>query len=138
MNAVTYETLVANIAHVAVEGTSVRVTWTCPATGRAMGESTATMSPDATVGGRVRASVKRSIAGEIINSSARFLASLLPGAAGRVLNNAVYTAAADINAKATSGVDYSEATRRAAIVGAFESVRPNFVWDEPKQRFVAR
>ena len=137
MDPITYDTLVANIARVDVDGATVRVRWICPASGRAMGESTSYMAADDSVTGRVRASVKRSVASEVIYGAARLLGSILPGAAGRVLNNAVYTAAADINTKATRGVDYSEANRRAAIVTAFEEVRPAFKWDASSGRFVA-
>ena len=138
MDPIEYERLVANIAHVDVKGAAVHVAWKCPATGRAVGQSTANMIADASVSGRVRASVKRSIASEIIHGAARVLAGVLPGAAGRIFNNAVYTAAADINTKATAGSDYTEASRRAAIVAAFESVKTQFIWDEPHRRFIAR
>ena len=84
------------------------------------------------------ASVKRSVASEVVYGAARFVASLLGGAAGRVVSNAAYTAAGDINSRATAGVDYTEASRQAAIVTAFETVKPSFVWDEPQRRFVAR
>ena len=47
-------------------------------------------------------------------------------------------AANDINSRATSGVDYTEASRQAAIVAAFEAVRPSFAWDEARRQFVAR
>ena len=133
-----YESLVANIVQVEVEGAVVRVHWKCPKTGRAVGPSTANMLADATVAGRVRASVKRSIASEIIYGSARFLAGMVGGAVGRIVNNAVYTAANDLNTKATSGSEYTETSRRAAIVAAFESVRHEFVWDDQSQRFVTK
>jgi GT2 family glycosyltransferase len=60
------------------------------------------------------------------------------GAAGRVVNDAVYTAASDINTKATSGSDFTEASRRAAIVAAFDAVKDQFAWDESNRRYVAR
>jgi hypothetical protein len=138
MSTVEYERLGPNIGQVRVDGSAVHVSWKCPATGRLVGESTASMLADGSVTGRVRASVKRSIASEIIYGGARFLSGVLGGAVGRVLNNAVYTAAADINTKATQGVDYTEDSRRAAIVAAFDSVKDSFVWDESSQRFVAR
>lgn len=138
MDLIQYDRLVANIANVDVSGAVVRVDWKCPATGRAVAQSTANMTADASMSGRVRGSVKRSIASEIIYGAARFLAGVLPGAAGRILNNAVYTAANDINAKATAGADYTEASRRAAIVAAFDAVKNEFIWDEPHQRFVGR
>ena len=138
MEPVPYEAIVPNIARVDVDGAQVRVSWKCPATGRDLGQSTANMSADPSVVGRVQASVKRSIASEIIYGAARVVAGLLGGMAGRVVSNAAYTAAADINAKATAGSDYTEASRKAAIVTAFESVKPSFVWDEKRQRFVAR
>jgi hypothetical protein len=138
MNPVPYETIAPNIAKVDVNGALVRVTWTCPSTGRQVGESTATMSADPSVAARVQASVQRSIASEVIYGAARLVSGLLGGAAGRVVSNAAYTAAGDINSRVTAGSDYTEDSRKAAIVTAFEAVRPSFVWDEQRQRFVAR
>lgn len=138
MEPVEYETLAANVASVTVDGATVRVNWKCPATGRAVGESTASMQADASVAGRVGASVKRSIASELIYGAARFVTGFLGGAAGRVVGNAVYTAANDINTRATAGSDYTEATRRAAIVAAFESVKDQFAWDDARRRYVAK
>ena len=138
MEPVSYETLAVNVASVAVDGGTVRVSWKCPATGRVVGESTAALQADASVSGRVQASVKRSIVYEIIYGAARFLTGRLGGAAGRVVNDAVYTAASNINTRATAGSDYTEASRRAAIATAFESVKSQFNWDEPNQRYVAK
>lgn len=138
MNPIGYDMILANIAKVDVNGAQVEVTWTCPATGRLVGQSTATMSADPSVAGRVLASVKRSVASEVVYGAARLVTSLLGGAAGRVLSNAAYTAANDINSRATAGVDYSEASRQSAIVMAFESMKPSFNWDEQRRQFVAR
>jgi hypothetical protein len=138
MNPVVYEMILANIDKVDVNGAQVQVTWKCPATGKVIGQSAATMSADASMSARVVASVKRSVASEVVYGAARLVASLLGGAAGRVVSNAAYTAANDINSRATAGVDYSEASRRVAIVTAFESVKPSFNWDEPRRQFVAR
>jgi hypothetical protein len=66
------------------------------------------------------------------------ISSLIGGAAGRVISNATYTAAADINTRATSGVDYTEASRQAAIVVAFDAVKSSFTWDDARRQFVAR
>ena len=138
MTPIGYDAIVPNIANVDVNGAVVQVRWKCPATGRDLGESTATMAADPSVTARVQASVKRSIASEIIYGAARIVAGLLGGAAGRVVSNAAYTAANDINTRMTSGVDYTEASRQAAIVTAFEMVKPSVVWDEERQRFVAK
>lgn len=138
MNPVGYDTILANVAKVDVNGAQVDVTWKCPVTGKVVGQSNASMSADPSVTGRVLASVKRSVASELVYGAARFVASLLGGAAGRVVSNAAYTAAGDINSRVTAGVDYSEASRQAAIVAAFEQVRPSFDWDEQRRQFVAR
>ena len=135
---VAYDTIVPNIAYSNVDGAVVQVTWKCPVTGREVGQSTATMSADPSVASRVQASVKRSIASEIIYGAARMVAGLLGGAAGRVVSNAAYTAAADINTRVTATVDYTEASRRAAVATAFETVKGSFVWDDAQQRFLAR
>src|SRR5215510_9068345 len=118
MNTVAYDTIAPNIAQVAVDGATVRVTWKCPATGREMGQSTASMSSDPSIAGRVQASVQRSIASEVIYGAARLVSGLLGGVAGRVVGNAAYTAAGEVNQRATAGADYTEATRQAAIVTA--------------------
>ncbi len=138
MNPIQYDAIAPNIAQVDVNGALVRVSWKCPLTGRDVGQSTANMTADPSVAGRVQASVQRSIASEVIYGAARLVAGLLGGAVGRVVGNAAYTAASDINSKLTAGSDYTEASRKAAIVTAFESVKPSFVWDEQRQRFVAR
>lgn len=138
MNPVGYDVILVNIAKVDVIGAQVDVTWKCPVTGQVVGQSSGTMPADPSMSGRVLASVKRSVASEVVYGAARFVANLLGGAAGRVVSNAAYTAAGDINARATAGVDYSEDSRQAAIVMAFESVEPSFNWDEPRRQFVAR
>ena len=137
MNPISYDSIAPNIARVSVDGAQVQVSWKCPVTGRAIGTSTAAMTADPSLTSRVGASVKRSIASEVIYGATRLVSSLFGGAAGRVVSNAAYTVAADINASATSGVDYSEASRRAAIVAAFEAVRSSFAWDEARHQFVA-
>jgi len=133
-----YETVAANVAQVDVDGATVRVSWKCPATGRIVGESTASMQADASVTGRVRANVRRNIVSEVIFGAARFLAGRIGGAAGRVVNDAVYTAASDLDYKASAGSEYTEASRRAAVVVAFETVKDQFAWDPPTQRYIAR
>jgi hypothetical protein len=137
MNPIRYEVIAPNIARVDVAGPQVQVTWKDPFTGREVGQSTGYMAPDQSLGSRVQASVKRNIVYEIVYGIARFIASRLGGTAGRIVSNATYTAAGDINYKATAGVDYTEASRQAAIVAAFEAVRSSFTWDEQGQRFVA-
>ena len=138
MDPVGYDTILANVAKVDVNDAQVQVTWKCPVTGQVVGESTATMSADPSVTGRVFASVKRSVASEVVYGAARIVANLLGGVAGRVVSNAAYTAAGDINSRVTAGVDYTEDSRRAAIVTAFETMKPSFVWNEQRRQFVAR
>jgi hypothetical protein len=138
MTAVSYDSIAPNVAEVTVSGAQVQVSWKCPASGRQVGVSTATMSIDPSLASRVGANVKRSIASELIYGAARLVSSLVGGAAGRVISNAAYTAAGEVNARATSGVDYSESSRQAAIVAAFESVKPCFAWDNERRQFVAQ
>ena len=138
MDSVGYDTILPNVAKVDVNGNQVQVTWKCPVTGQVVGESTATMTADASVTGRVFASVKRTVASEVIFGVARFVSSLVGGAAGRVVSNAAYTAAGDINSRATEGVDYTEDSRDAAVLAAFETMKPAFIWDEQRRQFVAR
>jgi hypothetical protein len=138
MSPITYEVIADNVAEAKVNGGQVLVTWRCPATGRVVGTSTAGMSADNSLGHRVGASLKRSIASELIYGLARTISALLGGAAGRVISNATYTAAGDINARVTANADYSEDSRRAAVVAAFESVKGSFDWDEKRRQFVAK
>jgi len=138
MPTISYNSISANVAEATVDGATVNVRWRCPATGKMVGTSSGTMAADDSLGARVGANVKRTVASEAIYGAARFLSGFLGGAAGRVVSNAVYTAAGDINTKATDGVDYTEASRQAAVVAAFESVQSSFVWDEARRQFVAR
>jgi hypothetical protein len=137
VSAISYDSIVHNIDQVSVDGNVVNVSWKCPASGRIIGSSTATMAPDQSISTRVGASVKRSIASEIIYGAARIVSGLIGGAAGRVVSNAVYTAANDINTRAVASVDYSEASRRDAIVLAFEGVKSSFEWNDKRRQFVA-
>ena len=137
MSAITYDSIVANIEQVSVDGAVVNVSWKCPVSGRLIGSSTATMTADQSITSRMGASVQRSIASEMIHGAARIVSGLIGGAAGRVISNAVYTAAGDINARAVAGADYSEASRREAIVLAFEAVKSSFEWNDRRRQFVA-
>lgn len=137
MSPISYDSIRPNIEQVSVTGAEVQVTWKCPSTGRTVATSSGWMSADASLGNRVGASVKRSIAYEVIYGVARLISNLVGGAAGRVLSNATYTAAADLNNRATSGVDYTEASRQAAILVAFDAVKSSFTWDESRNQFVA-
>jgi hypothetical protein len=138
MDPVRYETIEPNIARIDVDGAQVRVVWKCPASGREVGQSSAWMAADPSIAARVQASLKRSVAQELIYGAARWVAGMLGGAAGRVVGNAVYTAAGELNTRATADVDYTPASREAAIVAAFASVQADFVWDGERSRFVAR
>jgi hypothetical protein len=137
MSAITYDSIVDNIEQVSVDGAVVNVSWKCPASGRLIGSSTATMTADQSITTRMGASVKRSIASEVIYGAARIVSGLIGGAAGRVISNAVYTAANDINTRAVANVDYSEASRREAIVLAFDTVKSSFEWNDKRRQFVA-
>lgn len=138
MSPISYDAIAPNIAHVSADGAQLEVSWKCPVTGHVVGTSTGTMSADPSLTSRIGASVKRSVASEVIYGAARLISGLLGGAAGRVVSSAAYTAAADLNSRATSDVDYTEASRQAAIVRAFESVKSSFAWDEARRQFVAR
>jgi hypothetical protein len=137
MSAIPYDSIVDNIDRVSVDGAVVTISWKCPASGRLVGTSTATMTTDQSLTSRMGASVQRSVANEMIYGAARLLSGFIGGAAGRVISNAVYTAAGDINARAVAGADYSEASRREAIAVAFEAVKSSFEWNESRRQFVA-
>jgi hypothetical protein len=138
MDPIRYEAIAQNVGRVEVEGNEVRVVWRCAATGREVGRSSAWMAADPSLGARVGANVKRTIASELIYGAARMLSGVLGGVVGRVVSGAAYTAATDINQKLTADVDYTDASRQAAVVAAFESVKEAFVWDAEGGRFIAR
>jgi hypothetical protein len=138
MTSIDYGAIEPNVANVQVDGYTVRVTWKCPQTGRMMGESSAVMSVDDSVGGRFSANVKRNIVSEVGSSAARFVGNLLGGAAGRVLRNAAYSASSDLQSKATQNLGYTEASKRAAIASAFQSVEGYFAWNDERRQFEAR
>jgi len=133
-----YGTIEQNVARVDVQGSQVRVSWKDPLTGAAMGESSATMSTDQSMGGRVQASVKRSLVNEVASGAMRFVGGLLGGSAGRVVRDAAYTASSDIQSRALADVGYTDATKREAVVRAFAAVQSFFVWDERSGRFVGK
>jgi hypothetical protein len=138
MQPISYDAVAPNIADVRVSGATVTVTWKDAQTGRQVGESSATMSADDSMAGRVKSSMKRSIVSEVTTGAARFLGNLLGGAAGRVVNNVAWTTASDVRSRADASLEYTEASRRAAIVAAFASVEPSFSWNEQAGRFEAR
>jgi hypothetical protein len=138
MSQIEYDTIAQNIANVQVDGSNVRVTWRDPDTGRVVGESAANMSADYSMGGKVQSSIKRSIVSEVSSSAARFLGGLLGGSAGRVVRDAAHTVSSDVQSRASSAAQYTEASKRAAIVNAFASVQSNFTWNHERQRFEAR
>lgn len=135
---VTYERIAASIAAVTVHGAEVRVHWKNPLTGAPMGESAAMMSVDTSLAARVRAQAKRSVVQEIAAAVMRALSAALGGSAGRIVRDMAYTASHDLQARALAGVNYTESTRREAVVRAFAAVQDRFAWDAPSRRFIAR
>lgn len=139
---VTYERIAGAIAAVTVHGAQVHVHWKNPLTGAPMGESTATMAADASLGARLQAQARRSVVQEVLGAVVRAViaavGSVVGGGAGRVVRDVAYTASHDLQARALGGVAYTDASRREAVVRAFASVRPGFTWDERAGRFVAR
>lgn len=144
--AVTYERIAGAIAAVTVRGAQVRVHWKDPLTGTPMGESTASMASDPSLGARLRAQARRSVVQEIVGALLRAvlavvgsaLGGAVGGGAGRVVRDVAHTAAHDVQARALAGVTYTDASRRDAVVRAFAEVREGFTWEERAGRFVAR
>ncbi len=135
---VTYERIAASIAAVTVHGADVRVHWKNPLTGAPMGESSALMSVDMSLAARVKAQAKRSVVQEIAAAFMRALSGALGGSAGRIVRDMAYTASHDLQSRALAGVNYTESTRREAVVRAFAAVQERFTWDASSRRFVAR
>lgn len=135
---VTYERIAASIAAVTVHGAQVRVHWKNPLTGAPMGESSAMMSVDTSLAARVKAQAKRSVVQELAAAFMRALSGALGGGAGRIVRDMAYTASHDLQSRALAGVNYTESTRRDAVVRAFAAVQERFTWDPSSRRFIAR
>lgn len=135
---VTYERIAASIAAVTVHGAQVRVHWKNPLTGAPMGESSAMMTMDTSLAARVKAQAKRSVVQEIAAAFMRALSGALGGSAGRIVRDVAYTASHDLQSRALAGVNYTESTRREAVVRAFAAVQERFTWDASSRRFIAR
>lgn len=135
---VTYERIAASIAAVTVHGAEVRVHWKNPLTGAPMGESSAMMSVDTSLAARVKAQAKRSVVQEIAAAFMRALTGALGGSAGRIVRDMAYTASHDLQTRALAGVNYTESTRREAVVRAFAAVQDRFTWEASSRRFVVR
>jgi hypothetical protein len=139
---VTYERIAASIAAVTVHGAEVRVHWKNPLTGAPMGESSAMMSVDTSLAARVKGQAKRSVVQEIAAAFMRALSGTLGGAlggsAGRIVRDMAYTASHDLQTRVLAGVNYTESTRREAVVRAFAAVQDRFTWDASSRRFIVR
>lgn len=135
---VTYERIAASIAAVTVHGAQVRVHWKNPLTGAPMGESSALMTVDTSLAARVKAQAKRSVVQEIAAAFMRAVSGALGGSAGRIVRDMAYTASHDLQSRALAGVNYTESTRREAVVRAFAAVQERFTWDASSRRFIAR
>lgn len=137
--ALTYEHIARNVASVSTEGAQVRVLWKDARTATLAGESVATMTADASMGGRMRATMQRSIVQEIAASIMRAISGVLGGgAAGRVVRDVAYSASYDLQSRAVAGAEFTEDSRRDAVLRAFADVRANFVWDAQANAFVVR
>ena len=134
---ITFDLIAANVGNARTSGAKVEVDWVCPATGKAMGRSESYMAADHSVGNEMAASVKRGAAREAGYGIASFFGSLLGGAAGRVARDAVQSGSSRVNSNVSTAAQYTEKSRRGAIVEAFKSVEKNFTWSEKEGRFVA-
>ena len=134
----TYQHIARNVANVTTEGAQLRVLWKDARTAALAGESVATMVADASVGGRMRVTMKRSIVQEIAAGIMRAITGMLGGVAGRVVRDVAYSASYDLQSRALNGVAFTEDSRRDAVLRAFGDVRAHFVWDVQTGGFVVR
>lgn len=134
---ITYEMIAANVATTRVTGTKVEVDWKCAASNKPMGKSESFMAPDQSIKNEVAASLKRGVIREIGYGIARFVGGLLGGGAGRVLAEASNTATSRVSHNVSTSAQYTEESRRAAVVEAFRSVEAQFKWHEAGRKFVA-
>jgi hypothetical protein len=135
---ITYEMIAANVAGTRVDGNKIDVEWKCAASNRPMGRSEAYMAADYSVGNEVAAAVKRGVVREIGQSIARFLGGLIGGGAGRVLTDASHAAGSRVSQNVSTAAQYTEKSRRDAVVQAFAAVQAQLRWDEASRRFIAR
>ncbi len=136
---ITYEMIAANVANAKTNGSTVDIAWKCAATSKDMGRSTASMSMDHSMGGQVANSVKQSVIREMGYAVMNFVGKLIGGgAAGRVVRDATYTASNQVSSDVRTAAQYTESSKRAAIVEAFKSVADKYDWDEAKRQFIAK
>lgn len=139
---VTYERIAASIAAVTVHGAEVRVHWKDPLTGAPLGDSTAMMTPDASLAGRVqqqaRHSIVREVAAAVLRVISGVIGSHLGGGTARVLRDVAYATTYDLQVRALAGATFTESSRRIAVVRAFEAVRARFRYDDVGRRFIVR
>ncbi len=133
MSSVNYDTIFPLIAQANPDGASMRVTFRCPVSGATF-ESSAGIQASDDLASKAKAGAKR--------SALWSLRSAVAGAARRALGGGIGGSLASGAAYgATSGVgnqrSYSEEEKKAAIAQAFESVRDQFVWDTPNNRFIS-
>jgi hypothetical protein len=134
---ITYERIAANVASTRIDGSKVEVHWRCAASNQPMGHSEAYMAPDHSLQNEVTSSLKRSVVREIGYGITRFFGNLLGGGAGRVLHDASSTATSRVSTGVSTAAQYTEKSKKDAIVQAFKQVRDRFRWDEGRQQFVA-
>lgn len=96
------------------------------------------MSPDHSVGNQVGGAVKRGIVRELMHGIAAALGRMLGGAAGRVARDAAWSGTSAVSHQVNTSTQYTERSRRDAVVQAFRSVQDKFAWDEQGKRFVAK
>ena len=135
---ITYDMIAANVASTRVDGNKVAVEWKCAASNRPVGRSEAYMTADYSVGNEVASAVKRGIVRELWYSIARFLGGLVGGGAGRVLTDASHAAGSRVSQNVSNAAQYTDKSRRDAVVQAFAAVEPQLRWDETSRKFVAR
>ena len=137
MEAITYDMIAENAAKATTTGSKVEVDWICAATNKPMGKSESYMSTDHSMKNEVAASVKRGVVREIGYAIVNFFSSLVGGSAGRVVRDATSSASYRVSSNVSSAAQYTEKSKRDAIVAAFKQVEKNFTWNEKDRKFVA-
>ena len=131
---ITYETIEANIGEVKTNGSRVDVTFKCGESGETVCDVNGTMKRDQSTGGRVEGAVKRSIWQEIKRFCYRLVGKAAGGGAGgRVARSATSEATRDMGKDA----QYTENSKKEAIVEAFKTVQKQFTWNEEKKKYLA-
>jgi hypothetical protein len=128
MSQVSYDSIAPLITAQTQDGTTLRVTFTCPVTGQAV-ESSATLQEGSGIGATAKKSAVRNALWKVSSAVRRKAGYSFAGrVAGDVADHSIRSAG--------EGVKFGAKEKEAAAVAAFERVSAQFTWDEAQGRWV--